>query len=106
MTGGTLQQRLEAMPYDKGIWAARYPELAKLKDDQPAEPLHNSESNNLAIACPLFAHTPKTPAELWPDIGKTTRVISDIPADNEKTLEVLKTYSLGCEQFPVLCRRH
>jgi hypothetical protein len=105
MTGGTLQQRLEAMPYDKGIWAIRYPALAKLKDDQPAEPLHNTESDNLAVGCPLFAHSPKTPAELWPDMGKTSRTIPDAPAKDQTTLEVLSTYSLGCEQFPVLCRK-
>lgn len=104
MTGGTLQQRLEAMPYDKGVWATQYPELQKLANDHPEEPLHNSEARNLTIGCPLLNRAALAIPDLWPDIGKTSRVIEAFPPAGQTTEDVLKTYGLGCHQFPALCR--
>jgi len=68
LTGGTLQQRLQAMPYKTGLWATRYPALVTIENNRPADPIDNQESGNLALACPLFVfQSPKNPL-FWNEI--------------------------------------
>ncbi|WP_368508521.1 right-handed parallel beta-helix repeat-containing protein [Bradyrhizobium lupini] len=49
LTGGTLENRLNAVPYMSNIWTKRYPQLARLPQEDPASPLNNIVSRNLVI---------------------------------------------------------
>ena len=44
--GATMWERLEAVPYDQGVWLERFPYLAQIKDDAPGEPRHNVITGN------------------------------------------------------------
>lgn len=99
-----LEGRLEAVPYNAGIWAARYLSLASIKENRPAEPINNSEADNIAIGCRLFSIRAKTDPGLWPDIGKHSREIPLKPDATGGTLAILQSHGIGCGRFPVLCR--
>lgn len=43
----TMKQRLLAMPYDRGPWKERYPNLAEILDDEPAAPKGNVIARNV-----------------------------------------------------------
>jgi hypothetical protein len=103
LSGGTLEQRLNAVPYTSGIWAQRYPALANIKDDKPGEPLHNIASGNVAIGCRLFALSNKTSPSVWPDIAASGRELSASPEDRSAAA-MLKRVGIGCAQLPILCR--
>ena len=46
-----LEEKARALGYDRGVWAARYPRLARILDDHPGEPLHNPVEDNLFVHC-------------------------------------------------------
>lgn len=103
LTGGTLQQRLEAMPYRSGIWAERYPALAGIENARPADPINNSESGNFAIDCPLYNVDKNINPAHWPDIGKNSRQSPERKITGGTT-EVLEKAGMGCDRLPVLCQ--
>lgn len=46
----TMTARLQAMPFRGELWRARYPRLASIEHDAPAEPRHNRIDRNVASA--------------------------------------------------------
>ena len=46
-----LEEKARAIGYDKGVWAARYPRLARILDDHPGEPLYNPIEGNVFVNC-------------------------------------------------------
>ena len=52
--GGTswmLEEKAKRLDYTNGVWAAKYPRLAKIMQDHPREPLYNPVENNVFIDC-------------------------------------------------------
>ena len=49
--GNLLEEKAIALDYKCGIWAERYPRLARMMDDHPGEPLHNPIEDNIFINC-------------------------------------------------------
>ncbi|WP_197451986.1 right-handed parallel beta-helix repeat-containing protein [Rosistilla carotiformis] len=49
--GWNLEQRAEAMDYKNPPWSERYPDLAKIMDDSPQEPLNNVIQRNVFVDC-------------------------------------------------------
>jgi hypothetical protein len=45
----TLEERLNAVPYEQGVWAKRYPELVNLLRQDPASPLNNVAVDNVVV---------------------------------------------------------
>ena len=46
-----LEEKARAIGYDGGVWAARYPRLARILDDHPGEPLYNPIESNVFVNC-------------------------------------------------------
>ncbi len=46
-----LEEKAKKFDYTNGIWAAKYPLLAKIMQDHPREPLYNPVENNIFIDC-------------------------------------------------------
>lgn len=44
----TMKERLDAMPYQSALWAARYPELPGIWEDEPAAPKGNRVVRNVS----------------------------------------------------------
>lgn len=103
LTGGTLQQGLQAIPYKSAIWVERYPALASIENERPADPLNNRESSNFAIDCPLFTLDKNVDPAHWPDIGKNSRQSPERKITGGTT-EVLEKAGMGCDRLPVLCQ--
>ncbi len=49
--GWNLEEKAQKLDYTNGVWAARYPLLARIMDDHPREPLYNPVVGNVFIAC-------------------------------------------------------
>jgi hypothetical protein len=49
--GWNLEARALKLDYTNGVWAARYPRLAKIMSDHPREPLYNPIEGNTFIDC-------------------------------------------------------
>lgn len=49
--GATLMSRLNAVPYTEGIWAARFPTLANILEDEPGMPKRNRVTRNVMVRC-------------------------------------------------------
>ena len=49
--GNLLEEKAIALDYKCGVWAERYPRLARILDDHPGEPLHNPIEDNVFIHC-------------------------------------------------------
>jgi len=48
-----MRPALEAMPYRAPPWSTRYPELARILDEEPGAPRHNRIAGNVAVRCRL-----------------------------------------------------
>lgn len=46
-----LEDKAKALNYTEGVWASRYPLLAKIMQDHPREPLYNPVEDNIFIDC-------------------------------------------------------
>ena len=46
-----LEEKAHAIGYDGGVWAARYPRLARILNDHPREPLYNPIESNVFVNC-------------------------------------------------------
>jgi hypothetical protein len=46
-----LEEKARAIGYDGGVWAVRYPRLARILDDHPREPLYNPVESNVFVNC-------------------------------------------------------
>ena len=46
-----LEDKARAIGYDRGVWVARYPRLARILDDHPREPLYNPIESNVFVNC-------------------------------------------------------
>ncbi|WP_322354212.1 right-handed parallel beta-helix repeat-containing protein [Paratractidigestivibacter sp.] len=46
-----LEGKAQALDYTNGVWAARYPRLAKIMQDHPREPLYNPVEGNVFVDC-------------------------------------------------------
>ena len=46
-----LEDKAKKFDYTNGVWAAKYPLLAKIMQDHPREPLYNPVENNVFIDC-------------------------------------------------------
>lgn len=46
---GIMQQRLKALPYQRGVWARRYPALVNILEDDPGAPKGNIIRHNLVV---------------------------------------------------------
>lgn len=46
-----LEEKAKKFDYTNGVWAAKYPRLAKIMQDHPREPLYNPVENNIFIDC-------------------------------------------------------
>ena len=49
--GWNLEERAQKFDYTSGVWAARYPRLADIMNDNPREPLYNPVENNTFVNC-------------------------------------------------------
>ena len=49
--GWNLEERAQEFDYTNGVWAARYPRLANIMNDNPREPLYNPVENNTFVNC-------------------------------------------------------
>ena len=49
--GNLLEEKAIALDYTSGGWAERYPNLARILEDHPGEPLHNPIEGNVFIHC-------------------------------------------------------
>jgi len=47
--GGTMPQRLAAVPYQSPLWSTRYPELARILDENPPAPRGNRVVRNISV---------------------------------------------------------
>jgi len=47
--GGTLPNRLKAVPYKTPPWSKRYPQLVNILDDSPGEPRGNIVRRNISF---------------------------------------------------------
>lgn len=103
LSGGTLEQRLDAVPYTSPVWAARYPALVNIRNEKPGEPINNVASGNVAVGCQLFAFSPKTSPAAWPGIATDSRSLPAGPSDDGPAA-MLARAGLGCREFPVLCK--
>ncbi len=61
LTGGVLEKRLLAMPIQENPWAERYPSLRSIMEHDPASPLNNVLTGNIAIGTKLIEFL--TPAD-------------------------------------------
>jgi len=52
-SGGSwnLEEKAQKFDYTNGVWAAKYPLLAKIMSDHPREPLYNPVTGNVFVAC-------------------------------------------------------
>lgn len=91
--GGALRERLAAMPYRSPLWRARYPQLAALPEDRPAEPVGNVMTRNARIDTqPVWALTPGYTLAVEGDrLLQPTRAERDVldGADRERAWPVL-----------------
>lgn len=80
--GGALMKSLEAVPIESAVWAARYPGLAKLRDDRPGAPLGNVFADNLSDRAPIVAYDRPETAAFGKEWGNQTIAPSagDFPA--------------------------
>lgn len=103
LSGGTLEQRLNAVPYSSPVWAERYPALATIRSEKPGEPINNKASGNIAVGCQPYALSAKTSPSLWPDIanGSTTFTANPLVKD---PLEILRRAGRSCKEYPILCK--
>jgi len=46
-----LEDKAKKLDYTNGVWAAKYPRLAKIMQDHPREPLYDPVENNVFIDC-------------------------------------------------------
>ena len=46
-----LEEKAKRLDYTNGVWAALYPRLANIMNDNPREPLYNPVVSNLFIDC-------------------------------------------------------
>ena len=46
-----LEEKAKRLGYTNGVWAAKYPLLAKILQDHPREPLYNPVENNVFVDC-------------------------------------------------------
>ncbi len=46
-----LEEKAKRLDYTNGVWAAKYPRLAKIMQDHPREPLYDPVENNVFIDC-------------------------------------------------------
>lgn len=46
-----LESKAKKFDYTNGVWAARYPRLARIMEDHPKEPLYNPVEDNVFIDC-------------------------------------------------------
>ena len=44
-----MYKKLTAVPYDKPPWSTRYPELARILEEQPRAPLGNTLERNVSV---------------------------------------------------------
>ena len=49
--GNILEEKAIALDYTSGVWTERYPNLARILEDHPGEPLHNPIEDNVFIHC-------------------------------------------------------
>jgi hypothetical protein len=47
--GGLMHQRLAAMPYQQPPWSTRYPELARILEENPPAPRGNRVVRNISL---------------------------------------------------------
>lgn len=52
---GTLQTRLDAVPYRSALWTARYPNLANIREDNLGSPKYNLARSNVVVKGKPFA---------------------------------------------------
>ncbi len=50
--GWNLEEKAKAFDYTNGVWAAKYPHLAKIMQDHPQEPLYTPIEGNVFVDCP------------------------------------------------------
>ncbi len=61
-TDGELRTQLAAMPVTSPRWLARYPELSRVLDDEPASPKRNAASGNLVVGGAAYQLLPEVNA--------------------------------------------
>ncbi len=49
--GNFLEKKARELGYSSGVWARRYPRLARILDDHPSEPLYNPVEENVFVNC-------------------------------------------------------
>ena len=49
--GWNLEEKAQKFDYTNGVWAAKYPWLAKIMQDHPREPLYNPVKGNVFVGC-------------------------------------------------------
>lgn len=102
LTGGTMQQRLDAVPFKSPPWSDQYPLLASIESDRPELPLGNRERGNVAIDCPLYILNGGTDPAYWPGIGQDSRVLAVCGREVEPR-KLLESVGLNCSRLPILC---
>jgi parallel beta-helix repeat protein len=75
--GPTLQRRLTEVPIDSPVYRERFPELARIRDEQPMAPLGNRIADNVIVdGTPLFLLGPSPKKFLDGPVGERLSVRS------------------------------
>jgi len=78
--GWNLEEKAQQLDYTNGVWAARYPLLAKIMQDHPREPLYNPVTGNVFVACrELLRLDGNAPLERMAPIRDNIVVATDDP---------------------------
>ncbi|RWX76514.1 right-handed parallel beta-helix repeat-containing protein [Neorhizobium lilium] len=101
LNGGTLESRLNAVPYTSPLWASRYPLLAEIKSKAPEDPVNNKEYGNVGVNCPVSRFASNTSPAYWPDLGHRSREIKT--ASRPSVTDIRHILQVTCGEYPALC---
>lgn len=94
-----LEEKAKKFDYTNGVWAAKYPLLAKIMQDHPREPLYNPVENNIFIDCSkqILALDGKPATECLPRMApiRGNLVINSVGTNGVRTARVDKRIENG-----------
>ncbi len=101
--GWHLEGKALAFNYTNGVWAARYPRLARIMQDHPKEPLYNPVTGNLFLDCTqqILALDGKAADECLPRMAPITGniVVNTVGTNGVRTAGVDRRIAAGFRVF-------
>ena len=98
-----LEGKAQALDYTNGVWAARYPRLARIMQDHPREPLYNPVTSNLFLDCTqkILALDGKAADECLPRMAPITGnvVVNTVGTNGVKTAKIDVRVAAGFRVF-------